>query len=106
MNVLLRAIGLLQDNAMAAARAFEAFQLYGAAHDADSYNCVIETCAAGGQVRRGAGGRGRGAGQGPGCARPPLRARRAQGAGVLLHRPPLRPPPTHPHPRRCSQSRA
>jgi hypothetical protein len=52
MNVLLRAIARLKDNASAAARAFEAFHLYGAAHDVDSYNCVIESCAAAGKVRR------------------------------------------------------
>jgi hypothetical protein len=51
MNVLLRAIARLKDNANAAARAFEAFHLYGAAHNVDSYNCVMESCAAAGKVR-------------------------------------------------------
>jgi hypothetical protein len=56
MNVLLRAIALLKDNASAAARAFETFPLYGAAHDVDSYNCIMESCAAAGKVWGAAGG--------------------------------------------------
>lgn len=52
MNVLLRSIALLKGNATASAKAFESYHLYGARHDADSYNCILEPCAAAGQVGR------------------------------------------------------
>ena len=49
MNVLLRAVARLKGSASAAARAFEMLPAYGVAADADSYNAVIEACAAAGQ---------------------------------------------------------
>ncbi|KIY94674.1 hypothetical protein MNEG_13290 [Monoraphidium neglectum] len=46
MNVLLRAIARLGGNVTAVGKAFDMYSHYGAAHDADSYTCVMESCAA------------------------------------------------------------